>query len=89
MDKVHRTLMASCQAALQWSVEQAWISFNLKKITKVFERWKRVLDLIIVDHGDNKLVDSHCGKLFVPLVMPELPLVFLMQLVVPAMILVM
>jgi hypothetical protein len=31
------------------------------------------LDLIIVDHGDNKLVDSHRGELFVPLVMPELP----------------
>ena len=34
---------------------------------------EKVLDLIIVDHGDNKLVDSHRGELFVPLVMPELP----------------
>jgi hypothetical protein len=73
VEKAHRNLTTSCLAALHRSVERAWISFNSEKITKVYQRWKKVLDLIIVDHGDNKLVDSHRGELFVPLVMPELP----------------
>jgi hypothetical protein len=73
VEKVHRNLTTSCLAALQLSVERAWIAFNSEKILKVYMRWKKVLDLIIADNGDNKLVDSHCGELLVPLVMPELP----------------
>jgi hypothetical protein len=72
-EKAHRNLTTSCLAALQRSVERAWISFNHEKITKIYKRWKKVLDLIIADNGDNKLVDSHRGELLVPLVMPELP----------------
>ena len=37
------------------------------------KKCRKFLDLIIADHGDNKLVDSHRGELLVPLVMPELP----------------
>lgn len=49
-----------------------WDSFDSKPIQAVFNRWKKVLTLIIADCGDNKLVDKQRGKdSHVPLVLPR------------------
>ena len=50
--------------ALWRTCKAAWDEFDPQKLTNVFERWKKVLDLIIEDEGGNGLVESKRGKLF-------------------------
>jgi hypothetical protein len=47
--------------SLAGSVEEAWLEFNSKKISKVHDRWLKVLCLIIKDKGKNDLVESDRG----------------------------
>jgi hypothetical protein len=52
-------------------MEESWEKFESSIICQVYEHWKKVLDLIIVDHGDNRLLDLHRGSLYMPLVVPQ------------------
>jgi hypothetical protein len=40
-----------------------WDQYDPKKIEAVYKRWKKVLDLIILDDGGNALVEKFRGKL--------------------------
>ena len=37
----------------------------------VWERWKKVMKIIIADGGDNKLVDEMRGKLYTSIILPK------------------
>ena len=50
--------------ALARTVEAAWIELDQQKLQNVFIRWKKVLELIIADDGDNIQVSQTRGKLF-------------------------
>ncbi|GFH56775.1 predicted protein [Chaetoceros tenuissimus] len=40
-----------------------WDQYDSKKIEAVYKRWQKVLDLIILDDGGNRLVEKFRGKL--------------------------
>ncbi len=42
-----------------------WDEYDSKKIEAVYKRWQKVLDLIILDDGGNRLVEKFRGKLTV------------------------
>ena len=44
--------------------ETAWEELETAKISNVYGRWKKVLDLIIEDEGGDRLVEARRGKLF-------------------------
>ena len=48
---------------LAHTVEDAWDKFSVETIGKVYKRWTRVLDLIQLDNGGNRFVESLRGKL--------------------------
>lgn len=48
--------------ALASSVEKAWENVEVKKLVNIKERWKKVLDLIVLGGGSNDLVETHRGK---------------------------
>ena len=50
--------------ALARTVEAAWIELDQQKLQNVFVRWKKVLEIIIADDGDNMQVAQRKGKLF-------------------------
>jgi hypothetical protein len=50
--------------ALVAKVEETWSSYDSSVFQRIFERWVKVLQLVIIDDGDNNLVDSHRGALF-------------------------
>jgi hypothetical protein len=70
VEKKHRGKQTKVET-LARTIEATWDAFDSQVFANVYGRWKKVLDLIIADHGDNSLVDSHRGELFVPLVMPQ------------------
>ena len=37
---------------------------------RVYDRWVKVLSLIVADNGDNTLVENSRGQLFTPVVLP-------------------
>ena len=45
------------------TVYKAWNDFRSEAIDKVFKRWELVLDLILLDNGGNRFVESFRGKL--------------------------
>ena len=45
------------------TVEAAWAEFSVETIGKVYKRWTRVLDLIQLDNGGNRFVESLRGQL--------------------------
>ncbi|MGH7974629.1 MAG: hypothetical protein ACREBR_03820 [bacterium] len=45
------------------SVVCAWERLDPEVLTKVANRWKLVLQLILEDDGDNRLVETRRGKL--------------------------
>ena len=44
--------------------ETAWEELETAKISNVYGRWNKVLDLIIEDEGGDRLVEARRGKLF-------------------------
>ena len=50
--------------ALLRTVDRAWEDLDSVKLANVWNRRRLVLDLIIDDGGDNRLVKSKRGKLF-------------------------
>jgi hypothetical protein len=50
--------------ALVAKIEETWSLYNSSVFQCIFERWVKVLQLVIDDNGDNNLVDSHRGVLF-------------------------
>jgi len=46
------------------TVDRAWDKLEAIKLENVYNRWKRVLDLIIEDGGGNSKVESKHGKLY-------------------------
>ena len=48
---------------LAQTVEKAWALFPVQTIGKVYRRWLQVLDLIKLDNGGNRFVESLQGKL--------------------------
>ena len=50
--------------ALTKTVMETWEKFNSSVFTKVYQRWQKVLELIVEDNGDNTLVQSKRGKKF-------------------------
>ena len=63
VEKLHFGCMKEPHA-LARTVNKAWEELEPVKLTNVFNRWKRVLDLIIDDDGGNRKVESQRGKLF-------------------------
>jgi sentrin-specific protease 1 len=45
------------------TVYKAWNDFRSEAINKVYKRWELVLDLILLDNGGNRFVESFRGKL--------------------------
>ena len=54
------------QEALARKIEETWNVFDSTVFRRIFDRWVLALHLIIADGGDNRLVNSHRGKLFTP-----------------------
>jgi hypothetical protein len=54
------------QEVLARKVEETWNAFDSAVFQRVYDRWVLALDLIIADGGDNRLVNSHRGRLFTP-----------------------
>jgi hypothetical protein len=52
------------EEALARKVEQTWDAYDSAVFRRVYDRWVLALSLIIADGGDNRLVNSHRGKLF-------------------------
>jgi hypothetical protein len=53
------------------TIEAVWgHQWDDSVVEKVYQRWKRVLKLIIADGGDNRLTDSHRGELFKAFALP-------------------
>ena len=52
------------KGALWRTCQGAYKTLDPQKLTNVYNRWLYVLDLIITDDGDNRLVESRRGKLF-------------------------
>ena len=50
--------------ALVKKIEETWSLYDSAVFRRIYERWIKVLQLVIDDKGDNNLVDSHRGKLF-------------------------
>ena len=50
--------------ALANTVRLAWEALEPAKLSAIYKRWVKVLDLIILDKGGNDLVESQRGKLF-------------------------
>ena len=72
VEKTHRFRRIDNVEALVQSCNETWENYDTTVFNKVFEHWKKVLRIIIADHGDNKLVDGHRKELFVlNIVMPR------------------
>lgn len=50
--------------ALVKKIEETWLYYDSAVFRCIYERWIKVLQLVIDDNGDNSLVNSHRGKLF-------------------------
>jgi hypothetical protein len=50
--------------ALVKKIEETWFQYDSSVFYCIFERWLKVLQLVIKDNGDNSLVDSERGTLF-------------------------
>ena len=50
--------------ALVAKVEETWSLYDSSVFQHIFERWVKVLQLVIIDNGNNNLVDSHQGVHF-------------------------
>jgi hypothetical protein len=46
------------------TVQEAWEQMDASSLTKIHERWKRVLRIVQEHHGDNAQIDAFRGKLF-------------------------
>jgi hypothetical protein len=51
--------------ALARTVDRVWDDLESVKLTNALNRWWLVLDLIINNNGDNRLVELKSGKLFI------------------------
>jgi hypothetical protein len=71
VEKEHGFKTRSKKDALAHSIKAAWESWDASILQKVYDRWVKVLDLIIMDGGNNKMLNSHQGEHFVPLVLPN------------------
>ena len=45
-------------------IEETWALYDSSIFYRVYERWGKVLQLVIDDKGDNRMVESNRGKLF-------------------------
>ena len=69
VEKKHRHKRADIKA-LASTIKNSWEDFDSSVFQKVYDRWLKVLNLIIADGGDSTLVDSARGELLVPVVLP-------------------
>ena len=67
VEKTHRGQSTS-HIALHDSVTKAWENYlSIDIFKKVFERWKKVLEIIINDKGSNNNIGNHRRQLTSPL----------------------
>jgi len=59
VEKEHRFKTRSNKDALAHSIKAVWESWDASILQKVYDRWVKVLDLIIMDGGNNKMLNSH------------------------------
>ena len=73
VEKLHRNRVMN-EKALASTVLEAFEDFDgYTKLAAIARRWELVLDLILEDHGGNKLVESKRGMLTKTLVGDVLP----------------
>ena len=60
VEELHRTLVLD-NDVLAKTVIEAFETFDSDKLTNIYERWEKVLDLIIKNEGRNDLVEHCCG----------------------------
>ena len=65
VENVHRRNIKQ-HNSLTRSVKKAWCNLEEQKLTKIWERFLKVLDLIILDQEVNGLVEIHKGPTCVP-----------------------
>ena len=70
VEKCHRGRRSNVDA-LWYTMEQAWVTLERRVFENVWERWKKVLKIIIADGGDNKLVDAMRGSLYTSIILPK------------------
>jgi hypothetical protein len=63
VEKQHRGMRTHVDVIAK-SVETTWEQMNSSALTKINERWERVLRIVEADDGDNRMVDSIRGQLF-------------------------
>ena len=61
VERVHRTKVMR-NDTLAESIEEAWDLVEPEKLTNIYMRWKKVLELIIKGKGDNQLVEKCRNK---------------------------
>jgi hypothetical protein len=59
VEKEHGFKTRSKKDALAHSIKAAWESWDASILQKVYDQWVKVLDLIIMDGGNNKMLNSH------------------------------
>ena len=67
VDKAHCGTKSNV-TALTRTVVKTWASYSGTEVfERAFQRWRKVLSLILAGNGDNHLVEKGRGKLLVPL----------------------
>jgi hypothetical protein len=69
VEKSHRGRRTNVDA-LAFTCFQAWETFGSEVFDKVYERWERVLKIVVADNGDNSRVDDFRGDLFTSVIEP-------------------
>jgi hypothetical protein len=69
IEKSHRGRRKNLDA-LAFTCFQAWETFGSEVFDKVYERWERVLKIVVADNGDNRHVDDFRGDLFTSVIEP-------------------
>ena len=69
VEKCHRGRRSN-RDALWFTIEQAWHTMDSRVFANVYERWKKVLKIVVADDGDNKLVDTARGEFMTSVILP-------------------
>jgi hypothetical protein len=65
MEKKHQNRQRTTEA-LALSVQEAWLNLPASTLNKIFTRIPRVLELIVVNNGDNLQVEEQQGLMRQP-----------------------
>jgi hypothetical protein len=60
VDRLHRLKRMDVEA-LSCTIQEAFRMIDIEKITRIYEQWEYILDLIIKGEGTNDLVEMNCG----------------------------